>query len=383
MLIDQYRESEFTAATSAGIFLNHAASSPMPARVARAMTEAMAVSSRSPEQFFMEHAIPAFVSLHHRMAALMGVEPENVAITKNTSHGLAIVADGLALDAGDNVVLSGCEYPSVVFPWYGQAWRGVETRIVPASPDGTFTVDDFAPYIDSRTRVLALSWVQFATGFRADLAAFAELAKAHDLLFVVDAIQALGVIPFDGLALGADVIVTGSQKWLLGPHGTGALYVKPSVLDRIHLVNMGAASVTDFMKFDPMAFTVRPTVQRFEEGTPNILGAIGTDKSVEILQQVGIENVRARVFDLTRQAIDALDRKGYRVLSPREDDRRAGILMFDHPGHESEALLQEMKTKAKVSGSIRNGHVRLSPHFYNTPEEIDTAIDALPVSPYA
>jgi selenocysteine lyase/cysteine desulfurase len=378
MLIDQYREAEFTATVNNGIFLNHAASSPMPARVARAITDAMTTSSTNPEQYFMEHILPALKSLHDRFAALTGVEQDNIALMRNTSQGLSVIADGLALEPGDNVVMASCEYPSVVYPWYAQSWRGVETRLVPAASDGTFSVDDFAPYIDSRTRVLALSWVQFATGYRADLEQFAELAKAHNLLFVLDAIQALGVIPFDAKALGIDVVVTGSQKWLLGPHGTGALYIKPDILDRLHLVNMGACSVVDVIKFDPLDFSVKGTAQRYEEGTPNGLGAIGCDKAIEILQQVGIENVQSRVFDLTRHAIDALDRKGYRVQSPREDHRRAGIVLFDHPDRPSEDLLTEMKQKARVGASIRNGRVRLSPHFYNTLEEIDTAIDALP-----
>jgi len=378
MLIDQYRESEFHAATNAGIFLNHAASAPMPSRVSRAMTEAMAVSSRSPEDFFIECLMPAISSLHKRFGDLFGVESENIALMKNTTQGLGIVADGLRLDSGDNVVMAACEYPSVVYPWYGQAYRGIETRLVPVKDDGTFTVDDFAQHIDSRTRVLALSWVQFATGFRADLNAFAALAKAHNLIFIVDAIQAMGVVPFDARAVGIDVVVTGSQKWLLGPHGTGALYINAATLDRMNLVNMGACSVVDIIKFDPLTFNLKPTVQRYEEGTPNALGTIGTDQSVSILQDVGIENVQTRVFDLTRRAIDALDRKGYHVWSPREDDRRAGIVMFDHPDHASADLLQTMKTKAKVGGSVRNNRVRLSPHFYNTPDEIDTAIDALP-----
>lgn len=378
MLIDQYRESEFQAITANAIFLNHAASSPMPARVSRTMIDAMAVSASNPEAYFMECLLPAITSLHKRFGDLFGVSGENIALMKNTTQGLGIVADGLRLDSGDNVVMAACEYPSVVYPWYGQAHRGIETRLVPVQPDGTFTVEDFAQHIDNRTRVLALSWVQFATGFRADLKAFAELAKAHNLIYVVDAIQAMGVIPFDATAVGIDIAVTGSQKWLLGPHGTGALYINPAVLDRMNLVNMGACSVVDIIKFDPLTFDLKPTVQRYEEGTPNALGTIGTDQSISILQDVGIKNVQARVFDLTRRAIDALDRKGYHVWSPREDDRRAGIVMFDHPDHASADLLDIMKTKARVSGSVRNNRVRLSPHFYNTPEEINAAIDALP-----
>lgn len=376
--IDQYREAEFHEAVGNGIFLNHAGSSPMPARVARAITAAMAVSGRSPEQYFMEYLLPALKSLHEGLGALMGVEPENIAIMRNTSQGLGIIADGLSLDAGDNVVMAACEYPSVVYPWYGQAWRGVETRLAPVEPDGTFTVDSIAKLIDGRTRVLALSWVQFATGFRADLKEFSELAKAHDLLFVVDAIQALGVIPFNAKALGIDAVVTGVQKWMLGPHGTGAMYISPQMLERMHLVNMGAASVVDVIKFDPLDFSVKPTAMRYEEGTPNGLGAVGSDKAIEILLEAGTENIRDRVLSLTRHAMDALDRKGYPVASPREDDRRAGIVLFDHPDHTSEALLQHMKEKARVAASIRNNRVRLSPHFYNTVEEIDAAIDALP-----
>ncbi|MGO8670957.1 MAG: aminotransferase class V-fold PLP-dependent enzyme [Capsulimonadaceae bacterium] len=375
--MDNYRETEFAAAIENGIYLNHAASSPMAARVFEALTAAMLASSRSPEQFFMGHVLPALTSVRERLATLMGVDAQNLALMRNTSQGLAVVADGLALEPGDNVLAASCEYPSVVYPWYAQAWRGVETRVVPAEPDGTLSVDAFARRIDSRTRVLSLSWVQFATGFRADLAEFAALARDHDLIFVVDAIQALGVLPLNARDLGIDVVVTGSQKWLMGPLGTGGLYIRPEIMDRLHPVNAGACSVVDIFKFDPLDFSLKPTAQRFEEGSPNALGAVGLNAALGLLLEVGIPQIAAHVLDVTRHAADALTARGYRIASPVADDRRAGIVLFDHPAHDSNDLLQTLRS-ARVAASVRAGCVRFSPHFYNTTDEIDAAIAALP-----
>jgi cysteine desulfurase / selenocysteine lyase len=378
MSIDRYRETEYAAAVEHGIFLNHAGSAPMAASVGKAITEAITVTSRDPERYFMQHVVPAVVSARNRLASFMGVPPEHVALMRNTSQGLAVVADGLALDPGDNVLVASCEYPSVVYPWYAQAWRGVETRVIDVGREGRLPVEAFAARTDGRTRVIALSWVQFATGYRADLAAFADFAKGHNLLIVLDAIQALGVLPLQAEALGIDVVVTGTQKWLLAPHGTGAVYISPATLARMHLVNMGACSVVDIPKFDSMNFDVKPNAQRYEEGSPNGLGLIGLDAALGILEAVGIDNVAERVLSLTRHAMDAVTRRGYRVASPLEDKDRAGIVLFDHPDHASEDLLKILKL-ARVAASVRNGCVRWSPHFYNSFDEIDAAVAALPV----
>lgn len=373
----KYRSEEFGPAVTRGVYINHAGIAPYPARVVRAVTEAAAHAAVDPLGFFMDRVLPATASARARLSRLMGTPAEHLVFTKNTGHGLSLIADGLMLEPGDNVVSVTCEYPSVVYPWYAQRDRGIETRLVSPRADGTFTAEDLDAVMDDRTRVLTLSWVQFGTGFRCDLAACAALAKSRGVLFIVDVIQGLGVLPLDSAALGLDVVVTGSHKWLLAPEGLGGLYIDPHVLDRLRLVNMGAGAVVDVMKFDPLDFSPKPTAQRYEEGTPNSLGLCGLDAALSLLEEVGIEAIAAQVLALTDYAAAALDKKGYRVTSPREDSQRGGLVMFEHPTRTNESVLEAL-TAASISAAVRGGKVRFSPHFYNTLEEIDRAVAALP-----
>lgn len=375
--VQDYRQREFAPVTAQGAYLNHAGVGPAPARVVRAVQEGVEHSAEAPEDFFLDRAMSARKSVRLRLGRLMGVAPEHLALLKNTGHGLSLVADALRLEPGDNVVSVACDYPSVVYPWYAQSDRGIETRLVPPRPDGTFTPDDLAQVMNSRTRAVTLSWVQFTTGFRCDLAAFAELAHSHDALFIADVIQGLGVLPLESEKLGLDVVVTGVHKWLLAPGGTGGLYVAPHVLDRLRLVNMGAGSVVDVVKFDPLDFTPKPNAQRYEEGTPNGIGLCGLEAALSLLEEVGIAAIAARVLSLTGYAAEKLEARGCRVLSPREDAQRAGLVMFQHPTVPNEAVLQALK-EAGVTAAVRGGRLRLSPHFYNTREEIDQAVEALP-----
>ncbi len=377
MIVEEYRRTEFADIVARGPYLNHAGVGPAPARVVRAVQEAAALSARDPVGLIMQTVLPQREAARQKLGRLMGAAPEHIAITKNTGHGLSLAADALVLEPGDNVVSVDCEYPSVVYPWYAQAYRGVETRLAACRPDGTFTTDDVAAKMDSRTRALTLSWVQFGTGYRADLAAFAALAHAYNAVFIVDVIQGLGVLPLETEALGLDIVVTGVHKWLLAPGGTGGLYIAPHVLDKMRLMNMGAGAVVDVAKFDPLDFTPKPNAQRYEEGTPNGLGIVGLDAALGLIEEVGIAGIGERVLSLTRRAMRGLETKGYTVESPQADNQQAGLTLFRAPNASSEQVLEALEN-AGVQAAVRSGKVRFSPHFYNTEEEIDRAIDALP-----
>ena len=376
--LQKYREQEFAAVTAQSVYLNHAGVSPMPARVAAAVSETAVQFSGDPLGVFMSRIMPAMASARARLARLMGVPAEHLALTKNTGHGLSIVADGLKLDAGDNVVSVSCEYPSVVYPWYAQADRGIETRLVTPPPDGTFTADDLDAVMDERTRVVTVSWIQFGTGFRCDLAAITAAAHARNALVIIDVIQGLGALPLNVEALGIDIAVTGAHKWLMAPPGTGGLYVAPHALDRLRLVNMGAGAVVDVMKFDPLDFDVKPTVQRYEEGSPNVLGLVGLDAALSLLEEVEIDAIGTQIMMLSGYAAQKLEAKNYQVVSPRAEAQRAGLVMFKHPSLPNESVMQAL-ADAQVVAAVRGGNLRFSPHFYNTTEEIDRAVNALPV----
>lgn len=378
-LLAAYRQSEFGAVVQRGAYLNHAGIAPTPARVARAVSSALEASQRDPLDFFMATVLPTIESARIRLARLMGVPAAHLALVKNTGHALSLVADSLILEPGDNIVSADCEYPAVVYPWYAQNWRGVETRLTQARADGTIALEDIAANMDERTRVVTLSWVQFGTGAQTNLAALTEMAHARNVLVIADVIQGLGALPCKIEEWGVDIAATGSHKWLCAPSGTGGLYVAPHALERMRLLNMGAASVVNVEAFDPLTFTPKPTVQRYEEGSPNSLGIVGLDAALSLLEEVGIETIAARILSLTAYGAELLDAKGYKACSPRADAERAGLLLFCHPRHANETLLQTL-ADAGVTAAVRGGKVRLSPHFYNTGEEMARAVRALPES---
>jgi len=373
--LEQYRSMEFSASIAEGVYLNHAASSPSPSRVQQAVCHAVTLMGRDPETFFLESMLPAWQGSHKGLAALMGVDQEHLAITRNTGHALSIVADGLSLDSGDNVIVAGCEYPAVTYPWLAQASRGIETRILNAGPGGEVTAEAFEPLIDGKTRAIAMSWVQFGTGYRADLKAISDLAHSRNVLLIVDVIQGLGALQLDP-DLNLDVIATGAHKWLMAPHGTGGLYISPECIDRFRLVNMGALSVVDPFSFDPLGFDPKPTARRYEEGSPNGIGLAGMRAALDLIEEAGIANIEEQVLDLAGYATEKLLEIGCAVDSPKERKHQSGLVLFRHASDTNEAVLERLRA-AKVKASIRGGRVRLAPHFYNMREDIDVALAAI------
>ncbi|MDR3708665.1 MAG: aminotransferase class V-fold PLP-dependent enzyme [Capsulimonadaceae bacterium] len=358
------------------IHLNHAGVSPLSTPVANAMIEyingmsedAVACGAWAWRRYF---------ECHDAFARIMGVDAQHVALTKNTAHGVSIVADGLKWEPGDEVVFADCEYPANTYPWLAQQDRGVVARIVPTRADGTIPVEDYASHISSRTRVIAVSWVQFATGYRSNLESLAKLAHDNGALLVVDVIQGLGAMPLNLTEAGVDIAATGSQKWLMGPVGAGALYVNPSVLDQIRLVNMGSGSVINALAFDPLGFTPKHTAQRYEEGTPNVTGGLGVKAAIEFLEHHGIDKISTRILSLTRQLMNGLWERGYTVLSPETDSERAGIVLFRHAQIANETIIAAL-AQAGIHVADRGGKVRFAPHFYISEEEIDRTLNTLP-----
>jgi cysteine desulfurase / selenocysteine lyase len=375
MDVNSFRE-EFPHIAEGVVHLNHAGVSGLSYRSVARITDALGRQSRDPADFF-PYAMDQSLQCRRRLAALQGIAEANLAFTKNTAHGISIIADGLDWRPGDEVIFADCEYPANSYPWLAQQDRGVVCKIVPTRPDYTISVDDYASAFTSRTRILAVSWVQFGTGFRADLAKLTELAHAHEALIVVDIIQGLGAFPIDLTDLGVDAAATGSQKWLLGPMGVGALYVHPTMLDHLRLVNMGALSVADAGEYHTLAFDPKPTVQRYEEGTPNIFGYCGLNAALEILEEAGAGAISERILSITRYAANVLERRGYIVDSPQDDSMRSGILMFHHPTRSTEDLIEALKS-ANVNAVQRGKLARFAPHFYTLENDIDRAVAALP-----
>jgi cysteine desulfurase/selenocysteine lyase len=373
-MITDYRK-EFAHIDEGFVHLNHAGVSGMSRRTTDRIAEFSHRQAHDPLGCF-PWAFEQMKECRERFARLMGASTENLAFTKNTAHGISIIADGFDWKSGDEVVFADCEYPANSYPWLAQQDRGVVCKVLKTRTDGTLRAEDYEAAMTERTRIIAVSWVQFTTGFRVDLAALTQLAHSKGALIVVDIIQALGALPLDVTALGIDFAATGSQKWLIGPLGVGGLYATPQALSHLRLVNMGAGSVNNAFEFDTLKFDVKPTVQRYEEGTPNIFGYAGLNAALEILEEVGQPAIADAIQNVTRYAMNGLRSHGYLVDSPDTDSDRAGIVMFHHPEHTCEAVSQAL-IAAKINVAVRGGRVRFAPHFYNTEDDIDRALDAL------
>lgn len=360
------REREFPV-TKRYIYLNHAGVSPIPAGAAAAAAELLALF-RDEGAFHLRKWLEIAEEVRGRFARLVGASKEEVAFVKNTSEGISIVAAGFPWREGDNVVTASVEFPANVYPWMRLRSRGIEVRMV-APRDGRIRKEDLFAACDGRTRVLALSSVEFANGFRNDLPGIGEFCQRHGIFFCVDAIQSLGVIPIDVKSYGIDALSADGHKWMLAPEGIGGFYLSRDVLEMIEPVVLGWHSVKNRFDFEHYDFTLSPDARRFEPGSFNTVGLAAFNASLRLLLETGVDRIWERVRGLTEAALEAADRAGYEVLTPRQPEERSGIVTFRVPGADAPALWKALLSRGAVCAS-RSGGIRISPHFYNTPDEI-------------
>ena len=309
-----------------------------------------------------------------RVAELVGAAPEEIAFVKSTSHGLAMVAEGVDWRSGDEVaVASALEYPSNVYAWKHLADRGVgvrEMRVV----DGAVTPESVEEAIGPRTRLVAVSSVQFASGHRTDLDAIGRLCRDRDVLFVVDAIQQAGAFPIDVKASGIHAMAACSHKWMLGLLGIGFLYVDRELLPNLRPSLVGWHSVEDPFAFDGTRFDLRTDASRLEEAAPTFPMVYGLGAAVDMLLEAGVADTAAHITGLLDRAAGALEAIGCEV-SPAPE-HRAGILMIKPPSADVDALAEACAERG-IAVSVRRGRLRLSAHLYNNEDDIDALVDLL------
>ncbi|MBC8160605.1 MAG: aminotransferase class V-fold PLP-dependent enzyme [Roseiflexaceae bacterium] len=356
-------------------FFNHAGVSSLNSRAVAAMHE---FSQSIAHESFTTQAGPAIAmmaDLRQRFATLINAASiDEIVLMPNTATGLNTAAVSLPLQAGDNVLVLEGDYPANIYPWQQLALRGVLCKIVPAK-NGGLDLDTLAARIDRRTRAIALSTVQFATGFRNDLAAVGQLCQERGIFFVVDGIQSLGALPLDVQAANIDMLACGAQKWLLGPMGGGFLYVRRSTLEQLQPgAYVGAASTVDWMNFLDYNLTPLPTAERFNLGSPNFVGYCGLHASLTLLQEVGIAHVAERVLALAGLAIDELKAHGFQVSPDTAEQHRSGIVIAEVANPPEAAKRLEQHGFIVVA---RGNGVRIAPHFYNTADEVRAVVAAL------
>ena len=357
------------------VYLNHAACSPLPTPTIQAAQTLLEEQHLYGCRY--SHGWSGLVEQIRKTAArFIGASEDEVALTRNTSHGLLLVANGLPWRAGDNLIVPQEEFTANVYPWLTLRGRGVEVRFAPVR-DHRILPEDIEAQMDARTRLVAISAVQFGSGFRCDLHAIAALCRAHGVLLCVDGIQALGQMPFNVNDPQVDFLSAGGPKWLMAPLGTGIFYCRKPLIERLAPVFMGWRSTTnpdDYYRYD---MPWHPTARRFEEATLNIPGLLGLQASMNLLAEAGLERIRAHLLRLTDALAEGLKARGYVVTTPMEyPTERSGILCFKHPTLKA-AEIHERLTAANVVVSLRGEVIRVSPHFYNTPDDIEALLQAL------
>lgn len=303
-----------------------------------------------------------------------------IAFIPNTSTGLSMVAKGLALQSGDQVVISNVEYPANRYPWQDLVAQGVELVEVQQSVAARIEVADVLAAINEKTKVVSLSHVQYASGHRIDLTPIAEKVHAVGGYLCVDGIQSCGVLPVDVQAMGIDFLSADGHKWLLSPEGCGIFYCNEALADRLHPNVVGWMNMVDASNYGDYRFEFQPDARRFEPGSWNIPGIVALGASLDLLLSVGIDEVWSRVKALTDRLCAGLADKGYRVFTPREHDHEcSGIVIFDAPaGTDPKKIAGQLQQHHHTIIVVREGRLRASPHFYNTPAQIDRLLAALP-----
>jgi selenocysteine lyase/cysteine desulfurase len=312
-------------------------------------------------------------------AALIGAQPAEIALVPNTTSGISLVAEGYPWQSGDNVVTLANEFPSNQYPWMNLAGRGVEVRRV-AVEGGAVDLDRVAAACDERTRIVSLSWVGFATGWRIDVKAAAEMCHHRGALFFLDAIQGLGVFPLDVRASGVDFLAADGHKWLLGPEGAGLLYIKREHLELLRPLMVGWNSVAQGSDYTKIELNLRREAARYEGGSQNMVGFTGLGASLDLLTELGVgprrSPVAEQVLAITDYACQPLQELGATFLAPRCGDHRSGIVTFQLSGHDPNDIRRKLET-AGIIVRVRAGGVRISPHGYATTEEVDRLIEEL------
>lgn len=308
-------------------------------------------------------------------AGTIGAEPEEIALVRNTTEGINLVAEGFAWQPGDNLVIRDDEFPTNQYPWLHLADRGVQTRRIPCD-GGRLDPARLAAACDDRTRIVSLSWVAYSSGWRHDLDELAEIAHGCGALLLVDAIQGLGVFPLDVGKTPVDFLAADGHKWLLGPEGAGIFFARREHLDLLRPVGIGWNSVVHAHDFGRIDLVIKDTAARYEGGSPNTPGLIALGASLQLLTGYGIQRIARRVLEITDLACRRLEETGAIILSDRRPDHQSGIVTFDLPGRDAPAVRRECLQQG-VALSCRSGRLRISPHAYNDASDIDRLIEAL------
>lgn len=359
------------------IFLNAASTGPLPQRTVDALSE-WARLRATPHRVSDEMEFGTLRRCRELIAKLVGAKQSEIALAVNTTYGMNVAALALPLSPGDVILTPDLEFPANIYPWAGAAKsRGLEYRRLPLT-DGVIDEEAlFRALEDRRVKCLSVSWVGFANGYRVDLRRLGDACRERGVFLVVDAIQGLGPCTIDLSKVHVDVLSCGAQKWLLGPWGAGFMYVREDLLRRLDppIVSwMSARGTDDFRRLTEYDFTWRDDARRFELITLPYQDFAGMAASLELLEELGPPEVSARITSLADQIVDWATSANVPLVTPADPRHRAGTVCV-RPANA--AAVSERLKKHNVIHSYREGGIRLSPHIYNTTEELREALSLI------
>jgi cysteine desulfurase / selenocysteine lyase len=374
---EELRHHEFPV-TRKKIFLAHAGDCPLPRRVAEAIAGYAQQCATGDQERFV---YPAILEEGRKLAAqLLACQSSEVAFVGPTSLALSFIASGLKLRRGDNILVYFEDYPSNVYPWMALAEQGVEVRLMNTRGLGVIRLRDVIGQVDENTRLVALASCHFISGYRIDIPAIGKFLRERNILFCLDAIQTLGAFPTTVEAV--DLLAADAHKWLLGPCGAGVMYVRASVQGAINPPIYGWHSVNcpDFVAQEQIVF--RSGSHKYEAGTQNLLGLVGLVTAMELLLELGVENISRELLRKRARLVPGLQAKGGTVLQADAPvENASGIVSFHRPGADLAALHQKLADAGIVTSlrTDRTGqkYIRLSPHFYNSDAELDRVLELI------
>lgn len=364
-------------ATQKYTYLNSAAVAPLPTISIEAVISQMRDVSLYGSAHYNDW-IATKDRARETIAKMLNVRADQIAFMRNTSDGFATVANGITWEKGDNIVSFEKEFPANFYPWRRVRDKyGVEMRLCPEK-NGRIDLNEFTNLIDSNTKLVAISAVQYGSGFRADLERIGRAAREVEALFSVDIIQALGTMPFDLPAQFVDIVSSASHKWLCSPEGCGILYLSDRARERVEPTLVGWISVDEPWDFEDREQEFKPTALAWESGTGTSSLFYGLDKSTELLYKTGAENIQNYLEDLTDHLCELISGKAYEIVSSREPSEKSQIVCIKHQNGLLPTEIAKRLEAENIVVSPRNDRIRIAPHFFNNHEDVEKLAENLP-----
>ena len=358
-------------------YLNHASIGPFP-RSTTAAVDSVLHGFSSPEDMDSAGREAASGVARENMAVLVGGESDRVAFVASLADAISLATAGISWKAGDNILLPREEFPSNVYPVLNLERLGVEVRFVDKDEDGFTSIDRIEAAIDSRTRALVISHVEFMTGFRNDLHAIGQLCQTHGVLSIVDGTQSIGPLPIDADANGIDFIAAHTYKWLMAAFGLGVMHFSERAIEQIHPTYAGRLSVNSSFQDLDYALDWRPGAQRYQTGGLNWMSLTAFNASAELIRSFDSGEIERHTLRLTDRVLAEAAAMGYQVTSNLEPAHRSQICSVTTGSVERDAALVDTMKEHAVAVSLRGRGIRVSPYFYNNDDDVDRLLELLP-----